>query len=92
MPRWIQARASKTDPNRVAQQHMDGVSSGGSGSGWSAEGLEKYNEIADLIEQDREKRGMVFNQEFLNYVVSRRKHPGVNWQKKNRCATKTCAL
>ena len=77
MPRWIQARASKTDPNRIAHQHMDGVSSGGSGSGWSAEGLEKYNEIADLIEQDREKRGMVFNQEFLNYVVSRRKHPGV---------------
>jgi ABC-type dipeptide/oligopeptide/nickel transport system ATPase component len=64
VPRWIPARVSKTEANLVAQQHMDGVGSGGSGSGWSAE----PRSIMKLIEQDREKRGMVFNQEFLNYV------------------------
>ena len=36
-----------------------------SGIGWSDEGIAKYNEIYDLVENDRQLRGATFNQELL---------------------------
>ncbi|KAI2497521.1 hypothetical protein MHU86_16975 [Fragilaria crotonensis] len=44
-----------------------------SGIGWSEAGLERYNELYDLVVEDRVSRGGVFNNELLNVFVERRR-------------------
>ena len=41
------------------------------GIGWSEAGLERYNELYDLVVEDRVLRGAVFNNELLNVFVER---------------------
>ena len=43
------------------------------GIGWSDAGLEKYNELYDLVVEDRVSRGAVFNNELLNVFIERRR-------------------
>ena len=39
------------------------------GIGWSEAGLEKYNELYDLVVEDCVSRGAVFNNELLSVFV-----------------------
>ena len=41
------------------------------GIGWSEAGLVKYDELYDLVVEDRVSRGAVFNNELLNVFVER---------------------
>ena len=42
------------------------------GIGWSDAGLEKYNDLYDMVLEDRVSRGAVFNNELLNVFLGRR--------------------
>ena len=42
------------------------------GIGWSDEGIDKYNELYDMVAADRAVRGPVFNNELLNVFRERR--------------------
>ena len=43
------------------------------GIGWSDEGIEKYNEFYDLVKQDRESNGAIFNRALLSVYTERRR-------------------
>jgi hypothetical protein len=52
----------------------DKTSESESGSGWSREGLEKFNAIAAmLVKKDRELRGATFNSELYKVFKNMRK-------------------
>ena len=46
---------------------------GNVGIGWSDDGINRYNQLYDLVTKDREERGAVFNNELLNVFVDRRR-------------------
>jgi hypothetical protein len=58
--------------SRVRRQ-SDKTTESESGSGWSREGLEKFNAIAELVKQDRELRGATFNSELYKVFKNMRK-------------------
>jgi hypothetical protein len=58
--------------SRVRRQY-DKTTQSESGSGWSREGLEKFNAIADMVKKDRELRGATFNSELYKVFKNTRK-------------------
>ena len=58
--------------SRVRRQY-DKTTQSESGSGWSCEGLEKFNAIADMDKKDRELRGATFNSELYKVFKNTRK-------------------
>jgi hypothetical protein len=57
----------------VAQQRLD--DQGVAGIGWTKEeGVDKYNEIYDLVEEDRVCRGVTFNHELLKVFLERHRN------------------
>ena len=58
--------------SRVRRQ-SDKITESESGSGWSREGLEKFNAIAEMVKQDRELRGATFNSELYKVFKNMRK-------------------
>jgi hypothetical protein len=50
------------------RRQYDKTTESESGSGWSCEGLEQFNAIADMVKKDREFRGTTFNSELLYKV------------------------
>ena len=43
----------------------------GVGSGWTAAGIDKYNEIAHQVKIDRRQKGYMFNQELHKYCMAK---------------------
>jgi hypothetical protein len=43
------------------------------GIGWSDEGIEKYNEFHDLVNEDRALNGAMFNRALLSVYTERRR-------------------
>ncbi len=43
---------------------------GNVGIGWSDDGINRYNQLYDLVTKDREERGAVFNNKLLNVFVT----------------------
>jgi hypothetical protein len=43
------------------------------GIGWSRDGIDRYNELHDLVTEDRISKGIVFNNELLNVFMERRR-------------------
>jgi hypothetical protein len=58
--------------SRVRRQY-DKYTERESGSGWSREGLEKFNEIANMVKEDRKLRGATFNSELYKVFKNTRK-------------------
>jgi hypothetical protein len=58
--------------SRVRRQY-DKTTQSESGSGWSREGLEKFNAIADMVKKDRELCGATFNSELYKVFKNTRK-------------------
>ena len=58
--------------SRVRRQY-DKTTESESGSGWSREGLEQFNAIADMVKKDREFRGTTFNSELYKVFKNTRK-------------------
>jgi hypothetical protein len=66
-PKYTFSRKTK----RCGVTHKTGAEQ--TGIGWSETGLAKYNELYDLVVEDRVSRGAVFNNELLNVFVERRR-------------------
>ena len=58
--------------SRVWRQY-DKTTESESGSGWSREGLEQFNAIADMVKKDREFCGATFNNELYKVFKNTRK-------------------
>jgi hypothetical protein len=58
--------------SRVRRQY-DKTTESEIGSGWSCEGLEKFNAIADMVKKDRELRDATFNSELNKVFKNTRK-------------------
>jgi hypothetical protein len=60
------------------KQRLDDT--GIAGIGWTTQGVEKYNELYDMVQEDRIFRGVTFNHElrkvFLERHRSRKNNPG----------------
>jgi len=63
--------------SRVRRQY-DKTTESESGSGWSREGLEQFNAIADMVKKDRELRGATFNSELYKVFKNTRKRKAKN--------------
>ena len=56
----------------MRRQH-DKDAESASGSGWSREGMNKFGEVANLIIQDRERNGAIFNKELYKVFTNRKR-------------------
>ena len=61
-PKYTLSRKQRLDDQGVA------------GIGWTKEGVDKYNEIYDLVEEDRVGRGVSFNHELLKVFLERHRN------------------
>ena len=61
-PKFTLSRKQRLDDQGVA------------GIGWTKEGVDKYNEIYDLVEEDRVCRGVTFNHELLKVFLERHRN------------------
>jgi hypothetical protein len=55
------------------QRQSDKTTESESGSGWSREGLKKFNAIADMVKKDRELCGATFNSKLYKVFKNMRK-------------------
>ena len=71
------SRKQRTDEHGVA------------GIGWTENGMTKFNEIYDMVKEDRISRGATFNNELLNVFVKRARVVKVNPHRANLRKRKT---
>jgi hypothetical protein len=57
----------------IVRRQYDKTTESESGSGWSYEGLEKFNAIADMVKKDRELHGATFNSKLYKVFKNMRK-------------------
>jgi hypothetical protein len=71
--------------SRKQRNDVNGVA----GIGWTEEGLSKFNELYDRVEEDRIARGLTFNHELLNVFLERQRVVKVNPARLNARKRKT---
>jgi hypothetical protein len=71
------SRKKRNDANGVA------------GIGWTEVGYNKFNELYDLVHEDRISRGATFNNELLNVFLERQRIVKTNPQRPNLRKRKT---
>ncbi len=59
------------------------------GIGWTEDGYNKFNELHDLVHEDRISRGATFNNELLNVFLERQRIVKINPQRPNLRKRKT---
>lgn len=76
-PKYTLSRKQRTDTNGVA------------GIGWTEDGYNKFNELYDLVKDDRSLRGGTFNHELLNVFLERQRVVTANPKRPNARKRKT---
>jgi hypothetical protein len=62
---------------------------GVAGIGWTEDGLNKFNDLYDGVQEDRVSRGVIFNTELLNVFLERQRVVTTNPQRPNARKRKT---
>jgi hypothetical protein len=76
-PKFTLSRKQRTDEHGVA------------GIGWTENGMTKFNEIYDMVKEDRILQGATFNNKLLNVFVERVRVVKVNPHRANLRKRKT---
>ena len=67
-PKYTFSRLSRNEAGNIGGESKQ------YGSGWSKEGMDKYNDLYRLVREDRKLRGKTFNEDLLLYYKEKRKH------------------